>query len=141
VEKGKGAATQGRRATPVCLKRRHLHAFQCRTPANTCNRCRSPCHPPARVACCSSPGRCVPGVCPARPDPPGFSWGRSERGFRGPASIEKFHANVAQLIATFLSLSLSLYLPMFFYAHASGSDVFRDFEFPIVQESPRFIPD
>ncbi|EZA62057.1 hypothetical protein X777_06743, partial [Ooceraea biroi] len=34
-----------------------------------------------------SPERCAPGVCPARPDPQGFSWGRSERDFRGPASI------------------------------------------------------
>lgn len=79
---------------------RHSRAFQCRTPASTCNRCRSWNRPSARVACCSSPARCAPGVCPARPDPPGFSLVRSGRDFREPESIpgtRKFYASQRRL--------------------------------------------
>lgn len=88
-----GRAVSAKRDTPSPA--RHSRAFQCRTPASTCSRCRSWYHPSARVACCSFPVRCAPDVCPARPDPPGFSWVRSGRDFREPASTsgnEKFYA-------------------------------------------------
>lgn len=62
----------------------HSRAFQCRIPASTCIR-RSSSHP-ARVARCNCPRRCAPDACPARPDPRGFSSGRSERDSREPAS-------------------------------------------------------